>query len=90
MNRLDELYEECGVYIDPHSTSATRKEIEFYAEQIVKKCIELCEGVATEADEMTKSKFVTDAGRLLHEGMWGGAMNSAIGIRNYFGVKDES
>ena len=38
MNRLEELYEECGVYIDPHSTSATRKEIEFYAEQIVREC----------------------------------------------------
>lgn len=38
INRLEKLYEECGVYIDPHSTSATRKEIEFYAEQIVREC----------------------------------------------------
>lgn len=89
MNKLEELYEECGVYIDPHSTTATRKEIEFYAEQIVKKCIELCGEIATEADAMTKSKYVTDAGRMLHEGMWGGATNCAANIRNYFGVNDE-
>jgi hypothetical protein len=37
---------------------------------------------------MTKSKFVTDAGRQLHEGMWGGAKNCAAGIKEHFGVEE--
>ena len=43
--------------------------------------------VATDADAMKDSKFVTDAGRMLHEGMWGGATNSIVTIKNRFGVE---
>ena len=50
MNRLDELYEECGVYIDPDNSKATRKEIEFYAEQIVRECIKVVESYKYKMD----------------------------------------
>ena len=59
MNKLEELYEECGVYIDPHSTSATRKEIEFYAEQIVRECAEFARQHNLEAAE--RSYMIHDA-----------------------------
>ena len=59
-----------------------------FAELIVRECIECCNEVANEADSMKDSKFVTDAGRMLYEGMWGGATNSAITIKNRFGVKE--
>ena len=60
---------------------------EKFAELIVEECISCCDEVANEADAMKNSKFVTDAGRMLHEGMWGGATNSAITIKNRFGVE---
>ena len=58
-----------------------------FAELIVRECINCCDEVANEADAMKDSKFVTDAGRMLYEGMWGGATNSAVTIKNRFGVK---
>ena len=60
---------------------------EKFAELIVKECINCCDEVAEEADAIKNSKFVTDAGRMLHEGMWGGATNSAVTIKNRFGVE---
>ena len=50
MNKLHDLYEECGVYIDPHNYAETRKEIDFYAEQIVKECIKVVESYKYKMD----------------------------------------
>jgi hypothetical protein len=57
------------------------------AELIVQECIAQCEQVATAADAKSKSKFVTDDGRMLHEGMWGGAKNCSGQIKQHFGVE---
>jgi hypothetical protein len=59
-----------------------------FAELIVRECITQCEQVATDANAMTKSKFVTDAGLVLHEGAWGGAKNCSEQIKQYFGVEE--
>jgi hypothetical protein len=61
---------------------------EKFAELIVRECIAQCEQVATDADAKSKSKFVTDDGRMLHEGMWGGAKNCSGQIKQHFGVKE--
>jgi hypothetical protein len=61
---------------------------EKFAELIVQECIAQCEQVATAADAKSKSKFVTDDGRMLHEGMWGGAKNCSGQIREHFGVEE--
>jgi hypothetical protein len=61
---------------------------ERFAESIVRECIAQCEQVATDADWMTKSKFVTEHGRMLHEGMWGGAKNCSGQIKQHFGVAE--
>jgi hypothetical protein len=37
---------------------------------------------------MTKGEFVTDAGRMLQEGMWGGAKNCSGQIQTHFGVEE--
>jgi hypothetical protein len=55
---------------------------------IVRECIAQCEQVATAADAKSKSKFVTDDGRMLHEGMWGGAKNCSGQIKQHFGVEE--
>jgi len=83
--RIVELYDQCNEFDD--------EEMEYYfnhakfAELIIQECIRCCDEVAEEADAMKDSKFVTDAGRMLHEGMWGGATNSAVTIKNRFGVE---
>jgi hypothetical protein len=59
-----------------------------FSELIVKECITQCEQVATDANAMTKSKFVTDAGLVLHEGAWGGAKNCSEQIKQHFGVEE--
>jgi hypothetical protein len=61
---------------------------EKFAELIVQECIAQCEQVATAADAKSKSKFVTDDGRMLHEGMWGGAKNCSGQIKQHFGVAE--
>jgi hypothetical protein len=59
-----------------------------FAELIIRECMAQCEQVAADADTMTKSEFVTDAGRMLHEGMWGGAKNCSGQIKEHFEVKE--
>jgi hypothetical protein len=66
----------------------TYDELEKFAELIVQECIAQCEQVATAADAKSKSKFVTDDGRMLHEGMWGGAKNCSGQIKQHFGVEE--
>jgi hypothetical protein len=63
-------------------------DLEKFAELIVQECIAQCEQVATAADAKSKSKFVTDDGRMLHEGMWGGAKNCSGQIKQHFGVAE--
>jgi len=62
--------------------------LEKFAELIVRECITQCEQVAIDANAMTKSKFVTDAGLVLHEGAWGGAKNCSEQIKLHFGVEE--
>lgn len=44
-------------------------------------CAKLCDDEAEAANMMVHSSILTDAGRMLHEGKWGGAMNCAAAIR---------
>jgi hypothetical protein len=97
MNKqIKELAEQAGMYVDlngnpwPKWMSAEECELAYakFAELIVRECVTQCEQVATDADAMAKSKFVTDAGRMLHEGMWGGAKNCGGQIKEHFGVEE--
>ena len=90
--RIKELAEQAGFqYIKEdgigwagnHSASLPN-----FAELIIRECMAQCEQVAADADTMTKSEFVTDAGRMLHEGMWGGAKNCGGQIKEHFGVQE--
>jgi hypothetical protein len=79
---------EVPLYYGPAGFSHTKKfNKEKFAELIVRECIEKCESVARDADFMAKSEFVTDSGRMLHEGMWGGATNCANELRTHFGIE---
>jgi hypothetical protein len=79
--RIRELAEQAGYDMD-------MQQHQKFAELIVRECIAQCEQVATAADAKSKSKFVTDDGRMLHEGMWGGAKNCSGQIKQHFGVEE--
>ena len=83
--RIKKLASQCYELTKPDLNERFNKEK--FAELIVRECIECCNEVAADADAMKDSKFVTDAGRMLHEGMWGGATNSIVTIKNRFGVE---
>ena len=72
---------------DSHVVVTPDKWFDVFAELLIKECVECCDEVANEADAMKNSKYVSEHGRMLHEGMWGGATNSAITIKNRFGVE---
>lgn len=42
-NRINELFEECGIHLDPHNPGVTRKEVDYLCEQIVMECAAICE-----------------------------------------------
>ena len=60
---------------------------EKFAELIIQKCLEECEVVAYDADTNANSSLVTDTGRMIHEGMWGGAKSCSGKIKYYFEIQ---
>ena len=89
--RIRELADEAGIDTTdfencPIELYGAEQQLNKFAELIVQECITQCEQVATAADAKSKSKFVTDDGRMLHEGMWGGAKNCSGQIKQHFGV----
>jgi hypothetical protein len=88
--RIKELAEQASLELfnDTAQHRLLKGFAEKFAELIVQECIAQCEQVATAADAKSKSKFVTDDGRMLHEGMWGGAKNCSGQIKQHFGVAE--
>lgn len=82
-------YEQGGAKIQEPGQYYYEDVVSMFAELIVWECVAQCEQVAIDADAITKSNFVTDAGRMLHEGMWGGAKNCGVQIQTHFGVESE-
>ena len=89
--RIRKLADEAGIDTTdfencPIELYGAEQQLNKFAELIVRECIAQCGQVATAADAKSKSKFVTDDGRMLHEGMWGGAKNCSGQIKQHFGV----
>ena len=91
--RIQQLAEQCTSFHTDYDFEHGYSDVEYFdkekfAELIVAECITQCEQVATDANAMTKSKFVTDTGLVLHEGAWGGAKNCSEQIKKHFGVEE--
>ena len=90
--RIRQLAEQAKDHADYYAMLSDGMEQEIFtekfAELIVRECVAQCEQVAADADVMADSKYVTDMGRQLHEGMWGGAKNCTAQIREHFGVEE--
>lgn len=87
--RSKELAEQAGLYDEksPDEVPEFTASFEKFAELIIQECVAQCEQVASHADLMAKSQFVTEEGRMLHEGMWGGATNCGAWIKKHFGIE---
>ena len=89
--RIKELKEQAMEWVPNMADPDTKIRLlnaDKFAELIVRECIAQCEQVATDADAVSKSTFVTDVGRMLHEGLWGGAKNCGAQIQTHFGVEE--
>jgi hypothetical protein len=97
--RIKQLAEQAGYYLydltETHECKTVETDstdewitLEKFAELIVRECMAQCEQVAEDADAMAKSTFVTDVGRMIHDGAWGGAKNCTAQIREHFGVEE--
>lgn len=86
--RIRKLAEQVGYKSTRWDTTEQFEQfLDEFAELIIQECVSQCEKVASHADKMAKSKFVTDEGRMLNEGMWGGAKNCGVWIKKHFGVE---
>lgn len=83
-------------FYDEHKTHDEKRMFEWLQaafeagqQSAVKVCIEQCEKVAEEANATAQGIYVTETGKLAHQGMWAGAKTCAGTIANQFGVNDE-
>ena len=60
---------------------------EKFAELIVKECLRKCEDIRSNALEQKSSEFLTEAGKTLYEGVFGGATNCGYSIQQHFGIE---
>lgn len=84
-NRIHKLADPCYMY---HNRKDIELEFDYvkFAQLIVAECTAQCEKIAQEANAMTHHHSVTATGGMLYEGMWGGATNCSVTIREHFGV----
>lgn len=62
--------------------------LEVFTKEVISCCIDCATLVAVQSTKMANSDYVTPYGRALYEGMYGGAMNVAAGIREHFDLGD--
>lgn len=85
--RIKKILEQVGGY----GTKALMHpdDVEKFAELIIAECVKVCEQQAENAAVQKKSAFLTDEGRQLYSGAWGGAKGCSGAIMSHFGVANE-
>ena len=56
--------------------------------ETVKECLQKCEQIRNDALVQKKSEFLTESGKMLYEGVFGGATNCGFAIQQHFGVEE--
>jgi hypothetical protein len=59
-----------------------------FAQLIVRECLQQCEQIRDDAYTQKKSEYLTESGRLIYEGVFGGATNCGFAIQQHFGVEE--
>lgn len=58
-----------------------------FAQLIVRECMSLCKTISDDANAQKNSDFLTKEGKMLYEGVYGGANNCGFAIQEHFGVE---
>lgn len=90
--RIQELAEQAGIQVDYFGLGSCddggNPDIEKFALLIVQECVAQCEKIRNDAQFVIQNgDYLTESGRMLHEGAWGGAANCAHAIQQHFGVE---
>jgi transcriptional regulator of nitric oxide reductase len=92
--RIRELAKKSGFSLDSTGIYTAKLEhlpitenMEKFAELIIKECMDQCEKIRADALVQKKSEFLTNDGKMLYEGVYGGANNCGYAIQQHFGVK---
>lgn len=70
-----------------HYWALSDEELEKFAYLILQECTGLCQELAADYAAVANSEFVTEGGKTLHNGMWGGAANCAREIKQHFEIE---
>lgn len=90
--RLEQLKKQAVNYaeevFDYHGKDYREIVMEKFAKLIVRECMQQCEQVRDDAASQKKSEFLTESGKMLYEGVYGGANNCGYAIQQHFGVEE--
>jgi hypothetical protein len=91
--RIQELKQQAEAYVDSADNDLGIEQYrelvdQKFAELIIKECMGCCGQVAEDAHKQKSSSFLTQDGKQLYNGVWGGAMNCGSAIANHFGVEE--
>lgn len=64
------------------------KLLDIFADLMVERCVNLCNVLADEADEVMNWKSLTEDNKLVYDGIWRGSTNCAELIKTHFGYKE--
>lgn len=86
--RVKQWLEEATEIHDDHITGHSERVVDYktFAELLIRDAMIQCDKAARSYESTALSEYVTDGGRLLYEGMWGGAKNCSILIAEHFGL----
>ena len=62
---------------------------EKFAKLLLRQAMQVCSELAEGYNKTANSNLVSDVGRQIYEGMWGGAKNCSATIAEQFGLEDE-
>jgi hypothetical protein len=85
--RIQEIAQQAGLQPFEDCGPGYVYKMEKFAELIVRECLQQCEQIRDDAYTQKKSEYLTESGRLIYEGVFGGATNCGFAIQQHFGVE---
>jgi len=84
--RIKELQFQAAAQVNPLLEGSEWQQVfvEKFTELIVQECLQACENIRQDALVQKESEFLTDSGKTLYEGVYGGATNCGFAIQSMF------
>lgn len=85
--QIKELAKQAGLEMCGCGCDMPTRQSAKFAELIVKECLNQCAKVREDAISQKRSEFLTESGKTLYDGVYGGATNCGFAIQQHFGVE---